>query len=631
MSADTCQVIFQPSGKRGKVATGTRIKEASISLGVDIEGSCGSAGTCGKCRVKIAEGFFDKYGIESKLDHVNSPEEHGYVLACQAEIQGDIVVFVPEESRLENQVVRKSAGNVDITLDPAVKACYLELHSPNLEHPTADWERVQNRLYAQYGLNDLGIDRLALSELPQTLRDSEWNITAFVWNDREVIRIVPGQIDHYYGMAFDIGTTTIAGYLCDLSDRNLVATVSMMNPQVVYGEDVMSRISYAMANENGLDALHHSVIEALNALVSNACSVVDISTDAILDMTVAGNTCMHHLFLGIHPQYIGKAPFVPAITNSFDIKARETGIRISKGSFVHTLPLEAGFVGADNVAVLLSAGIHHRAGSELIIDIGTNGEIVLLEGDRMMSCSCATGPAFEGAEITFGIRAVAGAIERLAIDRTTGDVRFKVIGEERWNDEAPLKAKGICGSGIIDIVPQLYLAGIIDHTGRFTESFSHPRLRVTDEITEYVIVWKEQTTIDCDITVRQSDIRAIQLAKAAMYTGARLMMKKAGIHRIDSIKLAGAFGNYIDKRSAAMLGLFPDCDIDSISSIGNAAGDGARMALLNRGKRREADEISRQVEYFELTGEPEFEKMFTEAMWIPHMKDDFPHLTEYRQ
>jgi uncharacterized 2Fe-2S/4Fe-4S cluster protein (DUF4445 family) len=284
-----------------------------------------------------------------------------------------------------------------------------------------------------------------------------------------------------------------------------------------------------------------------------------------------------------------------------------------------------------STGLLLSAEIHHRAGSELIIDIGTNGELVLVYGDRMISCSCATGPAFEGAEITFGIRAVAGAIERLAIDRTTGDVRFKVIGEDIWSNEVPLKAKGICGSGIVDIVPQLYLAGIIDHTGKFTEGLSHPRFRVTNGIQEYVIAWNEQTSISRDITVCQSDIRAIQLAKAAMYAGARLMMKKAGIDRIDSIKLAGAFGNNIDIYSAALLGLFPDCDIDSVFPIGNAAGDGARMALLNTGKRKEADKISRQVEYLELTGEPEFEKIFTKAMWIPHMNDAFPHQTEYRK
>ncbi|MGD9117091.1 MAG: ASKHA domain-containing protein [Dehalococcoidia bacterium] len=632
-------VIFQPSGRSGLVAAGQSLKEASVRLGVDIEGGCGAQATCGQCLVRVVSGSFDKYGISSGTDSLSplaeserqfiSPAEEaeGYRLACQAKICGDVVVFVPEASRLGKQVVRKDAGDIAIAINPAVKLYYLELPPASLEDNEADWERLQRGLEAEYGLKNLTIDSPALAALPPLLRESDWKLTAFVRQGQEVIRVAPGKVAKAYGLAVDIGTTTVAGYLCDLADGSVASTVSMMNPQVVYGEDVMSRISYIMTNDDGLETLKRTITQGLNQLVKDACSSAGIRPEDIVDMTVVGNTCMHHVFLGIDPQFIGKAPFVPALRGPLDVKARDLGINIAGGTYVHVLPIEAGFVGADNVAVLLAAEPQNRDELELIIDIGTNGELVMGNREHLIACSCATGPALEGAEIKHGMRAVPGAIERIAIDRETKEARFKVIGEDSWSpDKKDLGAKGICGSAIIDILPQLFGAGIIDKTGRFAAELDSPRFRVVGDVAEFVIAWAEETSIGRDITIGQKDVRAIQLAKAAMYAGAKLMMQKLGVGKIDRVKLAGAFGSYIDPLSAARLGLFPDCDLKAVSAIGNAAGDGARAALLDIEKRRQAEAISRRVDYLELTRAPGFERLFAEAMWLPHMKDDFPHL-----
>jgi uncharacterized 2Fe-2S/4Fe-4S cluster protein (DUF4445 family) len=386
-----------------------------------------------------------------------------------------------------------------------------------------------------------------------------------------------------------------------------------------------------MTNQNGLSILNLSVIDGVNSLIKDVCAMAGIDSTLILDATVVGNTCMHHLFLGIDPRFIGKAPFIPAVNRSLDVKARDLGygigLQLAPGAYVHVLPIEAGFVGADNVGVLIAEEPYNQDLMELIIDIGTNGELILGNRARLMSCSCATGPALEGAQIKNGMRAAPGAIDKLVIDPATREARFTVIGKTAWNTESPdMEAKGICGSAIIDVVPQLFMAGVIDKTGRFRSDLKSPRLREVEGLPEFVIAWAVETSTGQDIVVTQKDVRAIQLAKAAMYAGIKVMMAAMGVERIDKVILAGAFGSYIDKESAALLGLFPDCTPSNVYSVGNAAGDGARMALLNVAKRREAGEMSRRVEYLELTQSPEFERFFIEAMWLPHMKDSFPHL-----
>ncbi|MBI5584405.1 MAG: DUF4445 domain-containing protein [Deltaproteobacteria bacterium] len=1139
---EKCLVIFQPSGCRGYIDRGKTLKQASVALGVDIEGVCGEQAICGTCKVRIEEGEFEKYGVRSSRESLSAmgPSERkffnirqvdeGYRLACQAQIQDDVVIFVPEESRMGKQVVRKAPTTRPIEVKPVVKKYCVELIKATLEDNVGDWERLTAALETHYGLKDLTIDYEVLLFLQDLVRQGEWRITVSIWHGKEVIRVEPGFNEKGYGLAVDVGTSTVAGYLCDLTDGTVVATASMMNPQIVYGEDVMSRISYTMTNPEGLEILNQAIIDGLNNIVAEVSESAGIKRQDILDMSLVGNTCMHHIYLNINPRYIGRSPFPPSLHHSIDVKARDFGfkipqekereekgkyapcrvecpagvnvddflyliaqrkfkealelvrlsypfpgvcgricthpceqicergqvdepisiraahrfladfelsagrekatpvplkkntpiavvgsgpaglacaydlitsgypvtvfeaqpqaggllrygipeyrlpkrilddeirfveelgvviktntpinslqevfdqdykavflatgtwksqqlnvpgeespgvlkaldllrevnsgaqvslsgkvavigggsvavdaarmakrlgagevhllclesddltckdrmpaqdleieqareegviihpslgvgaivsekgrvsavetigcvsvyddqgrfapqfskepaptlavetvivaigqkaeadlfpdlartpagviqvdehtfetnvpgvfaggdgasgpanviqavragkeaaisielyltgkdmqedrpkplkaveevpkegvkkegrqqapvlaldqrrgldevelgfeeaqvipealrclhcavyaqkeaddekeahgwgIKIAPGAYVHCLPIEAGFVGADNVGVLIAEAPYNQDSLELIIDIGTNGEIILGNKDRLISASCATGPAFEGAQLRFGMRAAPGAIEKIAIDQETKEVRFKVIDESRWNTEMKpeeIKAKGICGSGIIDALPQLFLAGVIDKSGKFNKTLEHPRLRFSGDQYEYVIAWAHETSIGQDVVVCQDDIRAIQLGKAAMYAGSRILMETLGIEKVDKVILAGAFGSYIDKISAAVLGMFPDCAPQNVYSVGNAAGDGARMALLNGDKRLEADRYARKVEYIELTLSPKFEKMFAHSMWLPHMKDPFPNLQEF--
>ncbi len=1136
---DKYLVIFQPSGCRGYIEKGMNLKEASVALGVDIEGVCGEKAICGTCKVRIEEGNFEKYGITSTRDSLSSmgpterkffnlqQEEEGYRLACQTKIQGDVVIFVPEESRMGKQVVRKAATDRPMNLNPAVKKYYVELVKATLEDTLGDLERLKNELAKQYDLSELSIDYQVLMELQNAVREGDWKITVTVWHNKEIIKVEPGRVDKVYGLAVDVGTSTVAGYLCDLTNGKVLTTGSMMNPQVVYGEDVMSRISFTMTNPKGLEILNGAIIDGLNGVAEEVASAVGIKRQDIVDMSIVGNTCMHHIYMNTDPKYIGRSPFPPALHHSIDIKARDwglkiapeaevagrgiyppcqvacpagvngqdfmyliaqgkhrealelvrmampfagvlgricnhpceteceraeveeslsirtlhrfiadfelkegrvkaspieetkeekiavvgsgpaglacayelvkngypvtvfeaasacggmmrygipeyrlprevlddeisyieelgveiktdtpvdsieslfnqgykaiflgtgawtslnleipdedadgviyaldflnkansgdkaelsdkvavigggsvaidaarmairlgagevnliclestdltcadrmpaqeleirqaeeegvivhpnlgvakiltedgkvaaletssclsvldpegkfdpkftddptptieadtvivaigqkpdakdfaelekypsgiikadnttletniegvfaggdvvsgsadvisavaggkqaaisielylagmdvkesrpaplhkieevpkdgvvkearqatpllesekrkgfaevelgyeedkakqesrrclhcgvfaqkessdiaqargVGIKISPGAYVHVLPIEAGFVGADNVGVLIAEAPYKQDKIKLIIDIGTNGEIIFCNRERLISASCATGPAFEGAELKFGMRAAPGAIEKVEINPETKDVRFKIIDETRWNTEMKsdeVGAKGLCGSGIIDAIPQLFLSGVIDKTGRFKKDASNPRLREADGQFEYVIAWAKETSIGQDVVVCQDDIRAIQLGKGAMYAGSMILLDTLGVDKVDEVVLAGAFGSYIDKESAAVLGMFPDCEADKVYSVGNAAGDGARMALLDVDKRKEADEFARKVEYIELTVNPDFERTFARSMWIPHMKDKFPNL-----
>jgi uncharacterized 2Fe-2S/4Fe-4S cluster protein (DUF4445 family) len=642
MSSRKYTIVFQPSGLRGEVNEGFTLLEASRSLGAGIESVCGGKGTCGKCRVRIEEGYFPKYRISSGTASVKvngqatakfinrRQQRQGYRLACQTSIHGDVVVFVPEESRQGQQVVRKEATVRKIAIKPAVKKYYVELSPATLNDPLGDFERLREKLAAEFKLANLTIDYPALLGLQKTVRAKGWKITAAVWKDREIIGVEAGKGSRPCGLAVDVGTTTVAGYLCDLTTGEVLATDAMMNPQVAYGEDVMSRIGYAAKSPASLRQIHRAIIQGLNQVAARAAARARLRRRDIIDMAVVGNTCMHHLFLGIDPRRLGRAPFVPAVHHSVDVKARDLGLRIAAGAYVHVLPNEAGFVGADNVGVLIAEEPYNQDKMELVIDIGTNGELILGNRKKLLSASCATGPAFEGAEIRHGMRAAPGAIEKLVIDPATKDVRFKVIGDDRWNTEAEnIAARGICGSGIFDVAAQMFLAGIIDKGGRFATRLDTPRLRLGEKEPEFVIAWSKETAIGQDIVITQKDIRAIQLAKGAMYSGARIMMNRLGIDKVDKVILAGAFGSYIDKASAAVIGLFPDCDPKNVYAVGNAAGDGARIALLNLDKRDEADYWARRVEYVELTLEPDFNHVFTQALIFPHGEDKFPHLKRF--
>jgi uncharacterized 2Fe-2S/4Fe-4S cluster protein (DUF4445 family) len=447
--------------------------------------------------------------------------------------------------------------------------------------------------------------------------------------DKEILDIRPGRVDDLYGLAIDVGTTTVAGYLCNLRTGEVISTQSIMNPQIPYGEDVMSRITYTTAHQEGLEKIHRSIIDGLNQLIKTMMDDCHLHPEDILEISMVGNTAMHHLLLRLDPQYLGIPPFAPTIHQSMDVKARDLGLKVHPSANVHMLPIEAGFVGADNVGVLIAEEPYKQDKMVLIIDIGTNGELVLGNKERLLSSSCATGPALEGAHIKFGMRAAPGTIERVRIDPNTLEVNFKVIGEQHGQSESKSpKANGICGSGMIDAIAELFRSGVIDKGGGFKKNLSSPRLRKSDGEPEFVIAWKEETSIERDITITQKDVRNVQLAKAALYAGAKLMMKRLGIETLYKIILAGAFGSYIDPEKAMVLGMFPDCDLTNVYAVGNAAGEGARFALLNREKRVEADEIARRVEYVELTLEENFQKEFIDALQIPHAKDSFPHLKD---
>jgi len=622
-------VIFEPSGRRGEVLKGTTIFEAARELGVEIESLCGGIKNCGKCKVKCVQGNFSPFTDEESEFITESERAEGYRLSCAAEIIGDAKIFVPEESRTQKQVIRKATSEKSIEIKPAVIPYFVELILPSLHDPLGDFDRLKNALSERYALDSIEIDYPVLLKLSQVLRQGDGKVTAVVWMEKEILDIRPGRVDDLYGLAIDVGTTTVAGYLCNLRTGEVISTQSMMNPQIPYGEDVMSRITYTVAHQEGLEKIHRSIIDGLNQLIKTMMEDCHLHPEDILELSIVGNTTMHHLLLKLDPQYLGTPPFAPTIHQSVDVKARDFGLELLPSANVHMLPIEAGFVGADNVGVLIAEEPYKQDKMVLLIDIGTNGELVLGNKERLLSTSCATGPALEGAHIKFGMRAAPGAIERVEIDPNTLEVNFKVIGEQQGQIESKSQiTKGICGSGIVDAISELFRSGVIDKGGGFKKNLSSPRLKISNGGPEFVIAWKEETSIERDITITQKDVRNVQLAKAALYVGAKLMMKRLGIEKLDKIILAGAFGSYIDPEKAMVLGMFPDCDLENVYAVGNAAGEGARLALLNRDKRMEADEIARKVQYIELTIEENFQKEFIDALQIPHARDSFPHLKD---
>ncbi len=622
------QVIFEPSGGRGEVLEGKTILEASRELGVEIESLCGGIRACGKCKVQLVEGLLSPFTDEEAKFVTEKERAEGYRLGCAAQIEGDALIFVPEESRAGRQVVRKAATERAIKLNSAIHLYYVELSAPTLHDPDGDLDRLKEGLREKYRLSSLDIDYHALLKLPKVLRQANWKVTVAIWMEKEILDVKPGKVEDAYGLAIDIGTTTVAAYLCNLRNGELVATESMMNPQMSYGEDVMSRISYIVTHpDDGLQRMNGLIIDGLNQMIRDITGKAGLGPEDILELTFVGNTVMHHLLLKIDPQYLGLAPFPPVVRQSMNLKARDLSLKAHPSASVYILPVEAGFVGADNVGVLIAEEPYRQDQMVLIIDIGTNGELVMGSRKILISSSCATGPALEGAYIKFGMRAAPGAIERMKIDPETLEVDFKVVGQDLWRSESKhVRAGGICGSGIIDAIAEFYRNGIIDKGGRFNLNIQSSRLRTIEGKLEFVIARQEETLIGKEITITQADVRNVQLAKGALYAGAKLMMKKLGVGKLDKVILAGAFGSYIDKEKAMILGMFPDCDLTNVYAVGNAAGDGARIALLNRERRAEAEEIARKVEYLELTIEADFQKDFVEALEFPHMNDTFPHL-----
>lgn len=670
------RVIFQPAGRQGLVDAGTSLLDAARQLGVQIESICGGRQTCSKCQVRIETGNFARYGIQSAADHISSEGERearyrtekGLLpdcrMSCAALVQGDVVVTVPEESRAHKQVVRKTASARPVELDPALRLCYVELPPASLDDERSDWARLADELAARFALprTALSIDPAILPSLQPALRQGRKTspdgvvihaVTATVWQEREVLRVQPGYHEQLVGLAVDIGTTTMVAHLADLRNGQVLATESCMNPQISYGEDLMSRVSYVMEHRDGLTTLHTAVIAALNTLVVEATRTAGLAPDDVLDFVVVGNTIMHHLFLGIDPLELGGAPFAPAIKQAVTIKARDLGLQAGRGAYVFVPPVEAGYVGSDNVAALVAQEPQRSAAMTLLIDVGTNGEMVLGNHTRLLSASSPTGPAFEGAQVRNGMRAAPGAIERVRIDPATLAVRFRVIGRDEWlvssestpqpaADDDTLTASaaraarqqrrseilpaGICGSGIIEAIAELFTAGLLDSSGRFVAVAPTPRLGFDGPRGYFVLAWPHETSTGRALIVHADDVRAIQLAKAALYAGAKLLLRHADLTTVERIELAGAFGSYIDPTYAMILGMIPDCDLAQVAAVGNAAGDGALLMLLSRAKRSEADELADTVQHIQTATDPHFQDEFVAALALPHASDPFPHL-----
>jgi uncharacterized 2Fe-2S/4Fe-4S cluster protein (DUF4445 family) len=643
LAGQDAKIVFLPSGRRGVFPLGTTLLDAARSIGVDVDSVCGGRGLCGRCRVVCAPGEFSKHAIHSRAEHLSPPGEvekrfgerrmpleENHRLSCQASIQGDLVIDVPSESQVHRQVVRKKAEHRDITLDTTVRLHFVEVQQADLREATGDLQRLYDALNWEWQLAELDCDPVVLPALQQALRAGDWRVTVAVHDQSRIVAVWPGLRNYVYGLAIDIGSTTIAAHLYNLTTGENVATGGVMNPQIRFGEDLMSRVSYVTMHPEASGELTRVVREGINGLIADVARDGGIEPGEILDVTVAANPVMHHLFLGISPVELGTAPFALATDGALHLRARDVDLQVNAGATVYVLPCIAGHVGADAAAMVLAEEPHVLEDTSLVVDVGTNAEIVLGNRDRLLACSSPTGPAFEGAQISCGQRAAAGAIERVRIDPETLDVRFSIIGSGTWSDEPGFSeavqafgVTGICGSGIIEAVAEMYLAGIISEDGVIDGRLAALSPRIIPEKRTWSFVLHEGPQ---RIVVTQNDVRQIQLAKAALYAGVKLLLDRADIDRVDRIRLAGAFGSHIDPKYAMVLGLVPDCDLDAVESAGNAAGAGAAIALLNTSTRTEIEATVRDIEKIETAVEPKFQQYFVDAMAIPNKSDDFPKL-----
>ncbi|WP_322893672.1 MULTISPECIES: ASKHA domain-containing protein [unclassified Yoonia] len=645
-------VIFTPSGKRGHVPVGTPVLTAARQLGVDLESVCGGRGICSKCQITPSYGDFAKHGLHVAPDALsawNSVEERynnirglkqGRRLGCQAQIMGNVVIDVPAESQVHKQVVRKRAEVREITMNPSTRLYYVAVAEPDMHDPSGDLERLIIALRRDWGLPALTADLGVLRSLQKTLRKGEWRVTVAVHLGdavfpARIIAIWPGFYDGtIYGLAVDLGSTTIVAHLCDLRNGDVVASSGIMNPQIRFGEDLMSRVSYGMMNPAGSSEMTAAVRDGMNALFVQIAEEAEIDRNLIMDVVFVCNPVMHHLFLGIDAYELGQAPFALATSDALSLRAADLDLNLHPAARVYILPCIAGHVGADAAAVALSEAPDKSDDLVLIVDVGTNAEILLGNKTKVLACSSPTGPAFEGAQISSGQRAAPGAIEHVEIDPVSKLPRFKVIGSDLWSDEdgftqaiAQTGVTGICGSGIIEVIAEMRMTGIVDAPGLIgsAEQTGSPHC-FTDGRTNSYLLYDGRAAGGPLITVTNTDIRQIQMAKAALYSGARLLMDKFGVDKVDRVILAGAFGAHISPKHAMVLGMIPDAPLDKVTSAGNAAGTGARIALLNTDARREIETIVRQIHKVETAIEPRFQEHFVNASAIPNAVELFPIL-----
>jgi len=641
------KVLFMPSGRRGFFPRGTPLLDAARSLGVDIDSVCGGRGLCGRCQISCVTGSFAKHQIESDVDHLSpfsateakfverkGPLKDGRRLSCHTTLLDDAVIDVPAESQVHRQIVRKEMEARDIRLDTATRLYYVQIGEPSLEDPRGEVQFLFEALEREWGVTDVTLAHSQLPALQAALTREDRGITVAVYQEHLVTGIWPGLFDQPRGIAIDVGSTTVAAHLCDLNSGEVLASAGVMNPQIRYGEDLMSRVSYVMMHPEGAELLTNAIRDAVNDLFMELSDQASGRVEDILEIALVANPIMHHILLGINPVNLGTAPFALTTSAAIDTRATEMGLKAHPEARLYCLPCIAGHVGADAAGVILAEAPDRSEAMTLVVDVGTNAEIVLANNQRLLVCSSPTGPAFEGAQISSGQRATIGAIERVRIDRDTLEPRFKCIGSDLWSDEpgfsdamAGTGVTGICGSGIIEVVAEMYLAGILSTDGVVDGALAERthRIKADGRTFSYVLHASSDPEVS-DVLVTQNDVRQIQLAKAALYAGIRLLMDEMGITTVDRIRLAGAFGSHISVSHAMVLGLIPDCDLEQVTSAGNAAGAGARMALLDRNARLEIAATIARAERIETAVADDFQAHFVGAMGLPHQSDPFPNL-----
>ncbi len=615
MRSKRYKVTFAPEGKTVYVLEGTTIYEALGEAGIIIKSECGGSGVCGSCKVKVTHGDYEQTGSERFI-----PEEEvkdGTVLACCTKITGNMVVEIPLSSRLFEQKILTEGLERKLRLSPNIRKLYLKLNQPTLEDQRSDLDRIWDAIRKTSENPKISVD--VLRRLPDKLRKGDFGTTV-VLDEEEIIGIETGdKSDKNYGVAFDIGTTTVVGYLLDLNTGEQLAVASRTNPQTIYGDDVISRIHYASINKDGLFELHKRIVSCINEIIVELAHVANIEKKYIYEIATTGNTTMNHLFLRLNPKYLALNPYVGVFRSNIETRALNLGVHINRYGKVYSMPNIAGFVGGDTVAVILVSEMHKSSDLKFAIDIGTNGELIMGNRERLIACSTAAGPAFEGARITFGMRASDGAIEKVLIDNN--DMEINTIGNT--------KPIGLCGTALIDSIAELRKAGVINTNGKLLNREELPskipdfiRKRIISNkklASSFILVPGSRSKTGEDILLTQKDIRETQLAKGAIYAGYRIMKKILGIkdEDINEVLLAGAFGNYIRREQAKWIGLLPDIPTKKIRFIGNAAGSGAKMVLVAKELREEACEISKNTEYIELAVQKDFQKEFTNAMFFP--------------
>ena len=647
-------IVFTPSGIRGRVKKGTTILEAAQKFSVDLNSICGARGRCSKCQVELTFGEFNKLNIRSKETSVSERNETELIyrnkfhlseerrLGCQTKILGDLVVDVPEDSQIHKQIIKKETSLRDFSLNTSVKPFYLQDSEQQLDSNESDFERLKISLKDDWNIQGVTCSVRVLKDLQEKLRRGNWGITVLLYYKEntvpEIVDIHSGYSEiPAFGVAIDLGSTSIAATLCDLNSGKIVGSMGIMNPQIRYGEDVMSRVSYCMMEEKGLATLNNSVIQGINELTRKIVEKHGIKLDSVFEIVFVANPIMHHLLLGINPKELGQAPFPLVFSDSLTIKSKDIGIILNPESYVYTVPCIGGHVGADAASVLIAEQPQKlKDTTTLLIDIGTNAEILLAKGEEIFACSCPTGPALEGAQISAGQRAAPGAIERVRIDPITKEPSFKVIGCEQWSNEegfsenvSGVGVTGICGSGIIEAVAEMRLAGLLDANGLIGSAAQTGSNRCTSsERTNSYLLYSDNKV---SLSITNMDIRAIQLAKAALHASFKILLEKSRVNRIDSILLAGAFGSQISPEHALIIGLVPDAQVSQIVASGNSAGAGAIIALLDVSSRREISSLVRKVHKIETAVEPSFQKHFVEGSAFPDNGSSHPELFKLKE